>query len=125
MSTNLLYSPSLLYFRPLADATPFHEANRQISPSSYSSTTASFCSILSSLSPTPPSPPIGTCTVSLYRFPVPFPSDVFVCVMCVTDGLLRTQKDEFSIKGWDILLHAVFPGHPFGADPAPPVPPRA
>ncbi|CAM9722629.1 unnamed protein product [Sphacelaria rigidula] len=41
------------------------------------------------------------------------------------DGLLSTQKDEFDIAGWDILLHAVFPGHPFGAEPAPPVPPRA
>ncbi|CAM9421972.1 unnamed protein product [Ectocarpus sp. 8 AP-2014] len=42
-----------------------------------------------------------------------------------SDGLLSTQRDEFSIAGWDILLHAVFPGHPFGADPAPPVPPVA
>lgn len=43
----------------------------------------------------------------------------------LVDGLLSTQKDEFDIAGWDILLHAVFPGHPFGAEPAPPVPPRA
>ncbi|CAM9605770.1 unnamed protein product [Ascophyllum nodosum] len=40
-----------------------------------------------------------------------------------TEGLLSTQRDEFSIAGWDILLHAVFPGHPFGAEPAPPVKP--
>lgn len=39
------------------------------------------------------------------------------------EGLLSTQRDEFAIAGWDILLHAVFPGHPFGADPAPPVQP--
>ena len=37
------------------------------------------------------------------------------------EGLLSTQRDEFAIAGWDILLHAVFPGHPFGAEPAPPV----
>ncbi|CAM9974894.1 unnamed protein product [Laminaria digitata] len=37
------------------------------------------------------------------------------------EGLLSTQRDEFAIAGWDILLHAVFPGHPFGAAPAPPV----
>lgn len=40
------------------------------------------------------------------------------------EGLLSTQRDEFAIAGWDILLHAVFPGHPFGAAPAPPVEPR-
>eukprot|EP00903_Cladosiphon_okamuranus_P014465 g13420.t1 len=38
-----------------------------------------------------------------------------------SEGLLSTQRDEFAIAGWDILLHAVFPGHPFGAEPAPPV----
>jgi len=38
-----------------------------------------------------------------------------------SEGLLSTQRDEFSIAGWDILLHAVFPGHPFGAEAAPPV----
>ncbi|CAM9928265.1 unnamed protein product [Discosporangium mesarthrocarpum] len=38
-----------------------------------------------------------------------------------SEGLLSTQKDEFSIATWDILLNALFPGNPFGAPPAPPV----
>lgn len=50
------------------------------------------------------------------------PAALFTCVPKPhPDGLLSTQRDAFDTEDWGILLHAVFPGHPFGVDPAPQV----